>query len=168
MLTEAGAEVIDLDDPVDFEQILAWHRTVLAAEAAWTHDDDLKAVPDDYPDRIRDLVLEGRRANAVSYLKAHAEIGRILFPLEIALKSGDLDALVTPATVTTAPDPSTTGDPAFNSPWSFTGMPTVSFPSGLAADGLPVALQLIDRRGWEYHLLRTAEWCENAIRNARQ
>ncbi len=75
---------------------------------------------------------------------------------------------ITPATLGTAPDPSSTGDPAFNSPWSFTGLPTVSFPIGLAPDGLPVAIQLI---GWKFrdeHLLDAAEWCEQAIRTARQ
>ena len=60
-----------------------------------------------------------------------------------ALAGKNVDAWITPATVGTAPDPSTTGDPAFNSPWSYTGLPTVSFPIGLAPDGLPVAIQLI-------------------------
>ena len=48
-----------------------------------------------------------------------------------------VDALVTPATLGPAPDPSTTGDPAFNSPWSYLGFPTVSFPIGFSADGCP-------------------------------
>ncbi len=52
-----------------------------------------------------------------------------------------VDALVTPATLGAAPDPSTTGDPVFNSPWSLLGLPTVSFPIGLSADGLPLAVQ---------------------------
>ena len=56
-----------------------------------------------------------------------------------ALFEHNLSALITPATISTAPDPTTTGDPAFNSPWSYTHLPTVSVPTGLAADGLPVA-----------------------------
>jgi aspartyl-tRNA(Asn)/glutamyl-tRNA(Gln) amidotransferase subunit A len=70
--------------------------------------------------------------------------------------------------LSTAPDPSTTGDPAFNSPWSYTGLPTVSFPVGLASDGLPVAIQL---SGWPFFdesLLYAAQWCEQAIRTWRQ
>ena len=63
--------------------------------------------------------------------------------LEALSPRRNVDALITPATVSTAPDPSTTGDPAFNSPWSYTGLPTVSFPIGLAPDGLPVAVQLV-------------------------
>ena len=56
-----------------------------------------------------------------------------------------VDAMVTPAALGAAPDPSTTGDPAFNSPWSLLGLPTVSFPIGFSADGLPLAVQLIGR-----------------------
>src|SRR5262245_66251208 len=78
------------------------------------------------------------------------------------------ECLITPATLSTAPDPSTTGNPAFNSPWSFTGLPTVSFPIGLAPDGLPVAIQLVGWQIRDQELLRTAEWCEHVIRTWRQ
>ena len=57
---------------------------------------------------------------------------------------------ITPATVSTAPDPSTTGDPAFNSPWSYTGLPTVSFPDRPGARRLagrdPARRLALDRR----------------------
>jgi Asp-tRNA(Asn)/Glu-tRNA(Gln) amidotransferase A subunit family amidase len=75
------------------------------------------------------------------------------------------DALATPATIGPAPDPSTTGDPAFNSPWSFTGSAALSFPIGLSPDGLPLALQLVDCYPFrEFALIRTGRWCEDAIR----
>ena len=79
-----------------------------------------------------------------------------------------LSALFTPATIGTAPDASTTGDPAFNSPWSFTHLPTISFPVGMASDGLPVALQFIGRRLKDFALLRLAHWCEQAIRKSSE
>ena len=75
--------------------------------------------------------------------------------------------LVTPAAPGPAPDPSTTGSPAFNSPWSLLGLPTVSFPIGLSADGLPLAVQLVGGAGLDLELLQTAEWCESAIRAAK-
>ena len=79
------------------------------------------------------------------------------------------DALVMPATTARRPTSTSTGDPAFNSPWSYLGRPAVSFPIGLSADGLPLALQLVDgREGIDLTLplLETASWCEDVIRRA--
>ncbi len=53
------------------------------------------------------------------------------------------DALVMPATIGPARASSTTGDPAFNSPWSYTGSPAVSFPIGLSPEGLPLAIPMV-------------------------
>jgi aspartyl-tRNA(Asn)/glutamyl-tRNA(Gln) amidotransferase subunit A len=74
-----------------------------------------------------------------------------------------VDVLLTPATRGPAPDPSTTGDPAFNSPWSYTGLPTVSMPAGRTPDGLPLAIQLVGRPWAEADLLAAAAWCEDAL-----
>jgi Asp-tRNA(Asn)/Glu-tRNA(Gln) amidotransferase A subunit family amidase len=167
-LAAQGAEVVDLDDPVDFEQVLKDHRRVMAAEAAGVHSEWLNEFPEDYPVRIRDLVLEGRSLTAVEYLQAKDRMDPVRESIVEASCCEKLDALITPATVTTAPDPSTTGDPSFNSPWSYTGDPTVSFPIGLAPDGLPVAIQLIGRFIDDHELLNAAEWCEQAIRTWRQ
>ena len=62
-----------------------------------------------------------------------------------------------------APGADTTGDPAFNSPWSFTGLPTVSIPAGWSPEGLPLAIQLVGLPWKEAELLAVAAWCEEAI-----
>ncbi|MGE0379147.1 MAG: amidase family protein, partial [Planctomycetaceae bacterium] len=74
------------------------------------------------------------------------------------------DVLVCPATTGAAPGAVTTGNPAFNSPWSYTGLPTVSFPVSLSTDGLPLAVQLVGLPLGEERLFRVARWCEHAIR----
>ena len=73
-----------------------------------------------------------------------------------------VDALLTPATTCAAPDAATTGDPAFNSPWSYTGLPAVSFPSGWT-EGMPLSLQVIGRPFAEADLFRVAAWCEDQL-----
>ena len=55
----------------------------------------------------------------------------------------DFDAYMMPAAIGPAPDTSTTGDPIFNSPWTFLDFPAVSLPVGLSDDGLPLAVQLV-------------------------
>ncbi len=163
-----GAEIVDIDDPIDFEHILKEHRLVMAAEAARIHSAWIKEYPDDYPPRIRELVVEGESVDAADYARAiKRSIDARLNYLEARSKWG-FDAVITPATVSTAPDPSTTGDPAFNSPWSYLRLPTVSFPIGLAADGLPVAIQLVANKGRDFELLQIAQWCEQVVRSSRQ
>src|SRR2546430_388548 len=44
------------------------------------------------------------------------------------------------------------------------GMPSISLPSGLAASGLPFAIQLTSGVGHEQSLLRVAAWCEGMLR----
>jgi Asp-tRNA(Asn)/Glu-tRNA(Gln) amidotransferase A subunit family amidase len=168
VLAEHGAEIIELDDPLDFEQVVQDHRRVMAAEAAVVHSDWLDEFPGDYPPRIRDLILEGRSLKAQVYLEARARIPTTMQKYAEAISRRNVLALITPATLGTAPDLSTTGDPAFNSPWSYIYAPTVSLPTGLASDGMPLAIQLIGwfQRDWE--LLDTAEWCEQAIRTWRR
>jgi Asp-tRNA(Asn)/Glu-tRNA(Gln) amidotransferase A subunit family amidase len=166
-LASHGAAIIELDDPVDFEQILMDHRRVMAAEAAGVHSNSLDEFPDDYPPRIRELILEGQSLTAIEYLQAKDRMFSVRESIFVAPACEKLDALITPATVTMATDPSTTGDPAFNSPWSFSGLPTVSFPTGISPDGLPVAVQLVGRCQSDPELLRSARWCEQAIRNTR-
>jgi Asp-tRNA(Asn)/Glu-tRNA(Gln) amidotransferase A subunit family amidase len=163
-LAGRGAEIVDIDDPVDFEQVLRDHRRVMAAEAASEHSEWLDEFPDEYPPRITELVLEGRSLAALEYLRAKAQQDMVKTALRDLPGCDNYDAVITPATVGTAPDASTTGDPAFNSPWSFTGLPSVSFPMGRSDDGMPLALQLVGHSLHDYHLLRTAEWCEDAIR----
>ncbi len=162
-----GAEVVDIDDPIDFEHVLQEHRRVMAAEAASIHARNLERNPEAYPLRITDLVIEGLSIPAWEYIGS-----RDFALISSGLVQKDLDerklsCLITPATVGTATDPSTTGDPAFNSPWSYTGLPTVSFPIGLAADGLPLAIQLVGRDECDDDLLDAAEWCEDAIRTSQ-
>jgi aspartyl-tRNA(Asn)/glutamyl-tRNA(Gln) amidotransferase subunit A len=164
-LAAAGADVVELDDPVDFEQILKDHRRVMAAEAAAVHSDWLEESPEDYPPRIRDLVLEGRSLSALEYLRANNQMHPSMDSILSAFHSKEREFWITPATLSTALDRSTTGDPAFNSPWSYVGLPTVSFPIGLADDGLPVAIQMV---GWflrDLELLRAAAWCEDVTSN---
>ncbi len=62
-----------------------------------------------------------------------------------------------------APDRSTTGDPAFNSPWSYLGLPTVGIPLGLDPDGMPLGLQLVGKPFAESSLLAIARRCEEII-----
>jgi Asp-tRNA(Asn)/Glu-tRNA(Gln) amidotransferase A subunit family amidase len=189
VLKSAGARLSDQDDPLNFEEIIRDHRTIMAVEASIIHAEDANKFSDDYPPRIRELIDEGLASGDPSRLDIRDRMmrfleGRPAGPLEFletqnrryvalnatlkALGESGSHVWITPATVGTAPDPSTTGDPSFNSPWSYTGLPTASLPIGLSPDGMPIAVQLVGNVLGDFELLRVAIWCEQAIRNARQ
>jgi Asp-tRNA(Asn)/Glu-tRNA(Gln) amidotransferase A subunit family amidase len=71
--------------------------------------------------------------------------------------------LLTPATTGIAPTLETTGDPIFNSPWSYTGLPTVSFPVSRGTDELPLAVQCVGASEREHTLLADAAWVERIV-----
>ena len=105
----------------------------------------------------RAAIEEGLTISAVDYLGA--------LGVRAVLQAGldeffyRYDALLTPATTGEAPHGlSTTGSPAFCVTWTLTGLPTVTLPLLEGANGLPIGVQLVGRRGYDGRLLRTARW----------
>jgi aspartyl-tRNA(Asn)/glutamyl-tRNA(Gln) amidotransferase subunit A len=160
-LSSTQALVTDAVPPAGFSNVPQHHRTIMAVEAAVYHAERLAAHPDDYPPRIRELIEEGRATSAVQYRKARLERDSLEIQLDDpAVWSGHY---VTPATTGPAPKNSTTGDPVFNSPWSFTGLPTISLPIARSADGLPLAVQLVGKSEHDGWLLEAAAWVERVV-----
>jgi aspartyl-tRNA(Asn)/glutamyl-tRNA(Gln) amidotransferase subunit A len=160
-LAAAGAEVVEVALPAAFAEVLPRHRIVMAVEAAMYHEPRLKAHPEDYDRNVKALLEEGLTCTAAEYARTK-EHQKELTRAILACFEG-VDALMVPGATGPAPDAGTTGDPAFNSPWSYTGVPAVSFPSGWSDDGLPMALQVVGRPWSEAELFATAYWCEQMI-----
>jgi aspartyl-tRNA(Asn)/glutamyl-tRNA(Gln) amidotransferase subunit A len=57
----------------------------------------------------------------------------------------------------------TTGTPKFQAPWSCAGVPAVSIPCGLAANSMPVGLQIIGPHETDWEFLDLAAWCEEKL-----
>lgn len=165
VLENAGAHVTDLSDPFDFQEVLRNHRVIMCYEAAIGHRATFAEFADSYAPRIRSLIEEGLRIPSEEYQRCRQDQER-LRTLNRTRES-EWDAIVMPATVGAAPDPSTTGDPAFNAAWSYTGDPTVTFPMGLSRQGLPMGIQLVgDGAVDEFVLIETARWCEDVVRRS--
>jgi aspartyl-tRNA(Asn)/glutamyl-tRNA(Gln) amidotransferase subunit A len=160
-LDRAGAGVQDVALPASFAEVVERHRMVMAVEAARYHEARLNRHPDDYAPCIRGLLEEGLACPAPEYARCKEHQRQLRREVIAAL--GDADVLLTPATTSPAPDAATTGDPAFNSPWSYTGLPTVSVPAGRSPDGLPLAIQLVGRPWAEGEVLAAAAWCEEVL-----
>ena len=159
-------EVSDLALPAEFGEVSHRHNTVMAVEAAAYHAPRFARHPEDYPYHITTLIRDGLNTPAPVYAdcKAHQEqVSRLCDGL-----FGHVHALLTPATPGPAPTSETTGPPVFNSPWSYTGLPTISLPFGWSPDGLPLALQLIGPRFGEAQLFGIAARWEADIRFERR
>ena len=121
---DGGTLVVDVSLPAAFAEVLPRHRTVMAVESAAYHEPRLRRHPEDYDPWIRTLLEEGLACSAPEY--ARCKKHQKLLRSEMDRCFQGVDALLTPATTCPAPDAGSTGDPAFNSPWSYTGLPTIS------------------------------------------
>jgi len=168
-LARQGAIVRDVDLPSGFAEILPRHRTVMAVEGAQFHESRLCHHPEDYQPRIRELLEEGLRCPAPEYARCKEHQRELFMVMHNFLDNCDegihtrYSCLLTPATTGPAPDAATTGNPVFNSPWSYLGMPTVSIPTGQMVQGLPLAIQLVGESWKEDELFFVAAWCEKAL-----
>jgi aspartyl-tRNA(Asn)/glutamyl-tRNA(Gln) amidotransferase subunit A len=167
-LHEAGASIVDVDPPVAFADVIDMHHIIMAVESAEFHEQRFKRHPEDYPPRITSLIQEGLRTSATDYVRSLHNKDVLSDALSEQLQIGVAPAFLMPATLGAAPPADTTGDPAFNSPWSYTGLPVVSFPIGWSPDGLPLCAQIVADRFHEEELLRLASWCEDAIKFERR
>jgi aspartyl-tRNA(Asn)/glutamyl-tRNA(Gln) amidotransferase subunit A len=156
-----GATVTGVALPAAFSEVIPRHRVVMAVEGAQFHEPRLRRHPDDYAPRIRGLLEEGLACPAPEYARCKEHQQHL--SREILACFEGVDALLAPATRGPAPTVDTTGDPAFNSPWSYTGLPVVSIQAGWTSEGLPLAIQLVGRPWAEAELLVTALWCEEIL-----
>ncbi|MFP6763520.1 MAG: amidase [Planctomycetaceae bacterium] len=161
MLAMAGAQVEDLGHVCDFSELLVHHRRVMAVEGAEYHRAAFASRRDDYLPCAASLIEAGLAESGVDYVASKNHQSALSARLEQVVSR--VDAVLTPAATGSAPDTSTTGDPCMNAPWSYTGLPTVSFPVGLSDDGLPLSVQLTGKRNREASLLTVAAWCEAVV-----
>ena len=161
-LEEAGAEVVELQLPRSFECVHPAHRIIFAAEAASVHEEGFRKNPESYKPKMRSQVAAGLLIPSPAYLRAKRIRG--VFGMEARDLLGEADCLLTPSSVTPAlRGLESTGDPAFNAPWSFCGFPSITVPCGLTVDGLPLGAQLTGLPYGEEGLLSAASWCERIL-----
>jgi Asp-tRNA(Asn)/Glu-tRNA(Gln) amidotransferase A subunit family amidase len=143
-----------------------WHRTIMEAEMAHNLEREWRTGRERLSDKLRALLERGREVRAVEYQRALAMIRPVVESFD-ELFMQRYDAILTPA----APGPAprgldSTGDPAFCTLWTYTGLPAVTLPLARGANGLPIGVQLVGRRGFDARLLRTARWLVEKVSKA--
>jgi Asp-tRNA(Asn)/Glu-tRNA(Gln) amidotransferase A subunit family amidase len=163
-LRAAGHSVIELTCMLDFETIVDRHQLILAGECARVHAPWFEAYAMSYHPKTRALIERGQAVTRAELKRAlpGRQVLRAYF--EALMDEHRVDAWITPA----APGPGphgleSTGDPVMNLPWTQSGLPSVTLPSGFAPDGLPLGLQVIARFGHDATLLEWAQWLEPVL-----
>lgn len=160
-LARAGVALVEQPLPAGFEAIQAVHHTISSVEAATVHRDRFRAAPAGFPPLVTKLLAGAQGVSGVEYVAALRERHRLRLAFHAAMAG--LDAALLPTTPGPAPDLSTTGNAAFNRPWSLCGVPTLTLPIGLSGEGLPLGLQLVGVDGGEDALLGISAWCESQL-----
>ncbi len=160
-LAATGVEVVDVELPASFADMHRCHRQIMAHDYYVGHRESWSLHRDQYGPKVGSMIDEGSRISDTEYAAALAH--QRAFRRELAEHWPTCDALVMSSTVTVAPGLDSTGDPRFNSPWSYTGYPCVTLPCGLGEAGLPVGLQLIALPEHTERLFNVSAWCEQAL-----
>jgi Asp-tRNA(Asn)/Glu-tRNA(Gln) amidotransferase A subunit family amidase len=162
LLRSRGAVLNKVSLVADFDLVRKQHRTIMAFDAADYHRRTYGAPRPGCGPNMAALLSEGAQIPAAKYQAAveHQQF----FRKQMAAAFTGFDAWLLPSTNTVAPGRlDTTGDPRFNSPWSYAGLPELTLPCGVTAAGMPVGLQLVGPANRDADLLTCAAGCERQI-----
>ena len=161
-LSKAGAKVEELPSPGGIEDSMRDQRIIMAVEAAAFHEPMYRRQAQDYQPLLREMLRRGLETDGVKYSRALESRTRFIAAADALADKADV--LLTPTTPTPAlADVTNTGNPLFQGPWTYCGLPAITVPSGLAASGLPLGIQLVSARFQEPRLLAAARWCESVL-----
>ncbi|QDU80239.1 Glutamyl-tRNA(Gln) amidotransferase subunit A [Polystyrenella longa] len=150
-LTGVGHEVIPTGREIDFDAIIFHHRNIMNFEAGEVHRERFLQYTQHYQPGITSLIQAGLQLPITEYQQSCSVQDHYCKNADDYFR--DFDLLICPATLDEAPPLASTGDPRFNAPWSFLGLPTVTIPVQLSDAGLPLGLQIIGPKGSEDQLL---------------
>ena len=145
-LRDAGAAIDEVRFPFDLDDIMKRNGRIIAAEAwalhrAYIEDIDLPIDP-----WVRKRIVGGKAIGAADYLEELDTRRRAMAAFATWMR--ERDALLTPTLpITAVPieevDEATTPLATFTRTANYLGACALSLPAGIAADGLPVAVQLM-------------------------
>jgi len=154
ILEGLGAQVIDVSLPNIDPYVSAW-KTLCSSEAVAAHRSTYPSRRDDYGPWFRDWLDTGAAVNAAEYAEAHYL--RLACNGHFRSAFQEIDILACPSM--TAPAHPVTREvlygrfptdrqpkfQRFTAPFDYNGAPTLSIPSRMSSDGLPLSLQLIGK-----------------------
>lgn len=163
-LEKAGYTVRPVDAMPDYESICERHLLITAADAARFHAGWLPRYRDLYHPKTVELLDRGRSTSDEALADALAGREKLRHELHALMDARGIDLWVSPSALGPAPlGLDSTGDPIMNLPWTHSGLPSMNVPSGRAANGLPLGLQLAARFNADEWMLAWAVGIEAVV-----
>lgn len=176
-LEEAGAQVVTVDI-AGIADVSNYWLTTAGIEALQHHGRErIVQEPNYYGRNVRELLEGAMSVTADDLARAASSRRRTDMLLDAAF--AEIDMLILPGMGSASPPISVfaaepdvdAGDMAatmaFSAPFNFTGHPTLSLPSALDADGMPLSVQLVARHFDEARLLRIGNTLEHMLPHVR-
>src|SRR5262245_26060925 len=161
-LARAGARVEEVRLPASFAGEPEAHFTMMYAEVATSHRESYAQHKARYSPQMQDLIEKGLKVSGIEHVEVRRHQQRFRHDMDALCRT--VDAFLTPSAPAPAPHGLTsTGDPSFNGPASFSGLPSLGIPSGVSANGLPFGTQLMSATFTEERLLAVGKWCETVL-----
>jgi len=145
-LAAGGLQILRLNVMHDFNEIAERHQLIMAAEVAQVHSDWFARYESLYREKTSALIRQGMAVSVQDLKDALPGREKLRQELMRAMLEESVDLWIAPAAPGTAPRGlDNTGDPIMNLPWTHSGLPTVSLPSGRNEIGLPFGLQVVGK-----------------------
>jgi Asp-tRNA(Asn)/Glu-tRNA(Gln) amidotransferase A subunit family amidase len=142
-LGKAGYTIWHVPTLLDVDELNLVHRRMVFAEFARQHAEIYPRYGERYRPRTAEIIEVGRQVSDDELADLRGSCLMLRDRLETQMAQAGIDLWVCPAAPGPAPEGlQATGDPNLNLPWTHAGMPALTLPAGVAANGLPVGLQL--------------------------
>ena len=163
LLSKAGAQVSDFELPSGSQALFDRHSSVMGYESARALAWEYTQFPEQISSALRPRLEAGWKVTRQDYDEVRSIARDCRRRLADALR--EVDFLLTPSAPGAAPASlASTGDPVFNRAWTLFGVPCVTLPFGRAANGLPLAVQLVGAFDQDMKLVEWAQWTESRLR----
>lgn len=162
-LTEfLGARCEDVPLAEVYDEIFDLHAQVMEPDLAKNFAADFARAADKISPQLTEMVERGRKVSAVDYNIGVERQQVFADGLDVVFEH--FDVIITPAVPGEAPlGLDATGNPAFCTLWTYTGMPAITLPLMSGEAGLPLGVQLVGKKGDDERLLKTAAWLTRCI-----
>ena len=157
---ELGAVPCDMG--AGFADIVDVHQTVMFGEIGHNMWPLMERAGPLLSETLRARLVKGRAIAAENYLRMRARI--YAMRMAFADVMADFDAAITAPTPGVAPlGLESTGSRLLTLAWTTLGVPAVNVPGMTGADGLPLGVQMVGRRGDDANTLRAAAWLGQSL-----